>query len=155
MTTLSLDSLRDIHLPPEPALVAWLSPWSISAIAMVLLVAIFLAIRHRLRQQPQRHSMRELTRLVSAHALGGDGTALARGLSQLLRRHAIERYGMDDIAALTGRDWLGFLDEHGGEGQFCNGIGATLETRPYQADGDFDAKALAALVRQWLQENRL
>ena len=47
MTTISLDSLRDIHLPPEPALVALLSPWSMSAITIVLLGAIFLAIRHQ------------------------------------------------------------------------------------------------------------
>lgn len=154
MTTLSLDSLRDIHLPPEPILAVLLSPRSIAAIAVVLLAIVLWAIRRRLRQQFQREAMRDLARLGSGHARDGDGTQLARGLSQLLRRYAAQCFGQEGIAGLTGRDWLEFLDAHGGAGGFCNGVGAALETRPYQLAGDFDAAALIALVRHWLQENR-
>ena len=32
-------------------------------------------------------------------------------------------------------------------------LGAVLESRPYQARGTFDAAALLALVRRWLQAN--
>lgn len=154
MTTLSLDSLRDIHLPPEPMLVVLLSPWSITTVLTALLGAIVWLVRRRLRQQPHRHAMRELKRLSITHGHDGDGTALTRGLSQLLRRYAAQRFGQASVAGLTGRDWLNFLDAHGGAGGFCNGVGAILETRPYQTAGDFDAAALIALVGHWLQENR-
>jgi hypothetical protein len=154
MTTLSLDSLRDIHLPPEPMLVILLSPWSITTVLTALLVAIVWLVRRRLRQKPLRAVMRELKHLSITHRHDGDGTALARGLSQLLRRYAAQRFGQTGIAGLTGRDWLEFLDAHGGGGGFCNGVGAVLETRPYQLTGDFDAAALISLVRQWVQENR-
>lgn len=154
MTTLSLDSLRDIHLPPEPLLVVLLSPWSITIVLTVLLAAIVWVVRRRLRHKPLRAVMRELKHLAITHGHDGDGTALARGLSQLLRRYAAQRFGQAGVAGLTGRDWLQFLDAHGGAGGFCNGVGAVLETRPYQTAGDFDATALIALVGHWLQENR-
>ena len=154
MTMLSLDSLRDIHLPPESMLVVLLSPWSIAVIVIVLLLVIFLVVRRRLRQKPLRAVMRELKHLSITHGHDGDGTALARGLSQLLRRYAAQRFGQAGIAGLTGRDWLDFLDANGGGCSFCNGVGAILETRPYQSAGDFDAAALIALVGYWLQENR-
>lgn len=154
MTTLSLDSLRDIHLPPEPMLVVLLSPWSITTVLTALLGAIVWLVRRRLRQKPLRAVMRELRHLSITHGHDGDGTALARGLSQLLRRYAAQRFGPAGIVGLTGRDWLEFLDAHGGGGGFCNGVGAILETRPYQLTGDFDAAALINLVSHWLQENQ-
>lgn len=154
MTTLSLDLLRDIHLPPEPILVVLLSSWSVAIVLTTLLVAIVWLARRRLRQKPLRAVMRELKQLSITHGYDGDDTALARGLSQLLRRYAAQRFGQAGIAGLTGRDWLEFLDAHGGGGGFCNGVGAILETRPYQTAGDFDAAALVALVGHWLQENR-
>lgn len=154
MMTLSLDLLRDIHLPPEPMLVVLLSPWSVAIVLTTLLVAVVLLVRRWLRQKPLRHAMRALKRLSSTHWRDGDDTALARGLSQLLRRYAAQRFGQAGVAGLNGRDWLEFLDAHGGSGGFCNCVGAILETRPYQTAGDFDTAALIALVGQWLQENR-
>lgn len=154
MTTLSLDLLRDIHLPPEPILVVLLSSWSVAIVLTALLVATVWVVRRRLRQKPLRHAMRELKHLSITHARDGDDTALARGLSQLLRRYAAQRFGQAGVAGLAGRAWLEFLDAHGGSGGFCNGVGAILETRPYQTAGDFDTAALIALVGHWLQENR-
>ena len=153
MTTHSLDSLRDIHLPPEPVLVVLLSPWSITIVLTALLVAVVWVVRRRLRHKPLRAAMRELKHLSITHGHDGDDTALARGLSRLLRRYAAQRFGTAGIAGLTGRDWLEFLDAHSGAGGFCNGVGAVLETRPYQLTGDFDAVALTTLVRHWVQEN--
>ena len=154
MTALSLDLLRDIHLPPEPMLVVLLSPWSITTVLTALLVAIVWVVRRRLRRRPLRAVMRELKHLSITHGHDDDGTALARCLSQLLRRYAAQRFGQAGVAGLTGRDWLEFLDANGGGGSFCNGVGAVLETRPYQLTGDFDAAALITLVRQWVQENQ-
>lgn len=155
MTAPSLDALRDIHLPPPPML-AFMDGW-IGAGALTLfaaaIAAAFWCLRSRLRRRTLRAALHELACLACAHARDADTTRLARGVSQLVRRYAVKRFSPAGIAGLTGSAWLGFLDAHGGNGAFCDGVGAVLETRPYQSGGDVDAAALIALVRLWLKTN--
>lgn len=151
MTAASLDALRDIHLPPAPAL-SWLPEWGIAA--LVLLAALgFWTVHRLLRRRALRVALRELAQLAAAHARDGDGTLLARGLSRLLRRHAVACFPQAGVEGLSGAAWLQFLDAHGGAGAFCVGAGAVLASRPYQSHGDIDAAALIGLVRQWLEAN--
>lgn len=147
----SLDALRDIHLPPSPALWPALE-WWLAAGILVALGVVWFALRLR-RRRRLRAALRDLSRLATAHAQDGDTVALARGLSRLVRGYAVMRFPQARIAGLTGSAWLQFLDAHGGAGAFCNGIGAMLETLPYQARGDLDAASLMALVRRWLEAN--
>jgi hypothetical protein len=72
----------------------------------------------------------------------------------LLRRVAIRRYSLAAVASLTGADWLRFLDETGGAGDFANGVGQVLETGPYQSDlNEVPAEELLALARRWISKN--
>ncbi len=151
MTAPSLDALRDIHLPPAP-LLASVDGWIVAAVLALLVATVWYARRWR-RRRTQRAALRALARLAAAHARDADATTLARGLSQLVRRYAMMRFPQAGIEGLTGSAWLRFLDEHGGGGAFCDGVGAALETRPYQACGALDAAALSALVRRWLTAN--
>jgi hypothetical protein len=151
MTAPSLDALRDIHLPPAPAL-ATVDWWLVTA-AVMLLAAVGWAMHHFVRRHHLRMALSELRRLTAAYAHDGDATRLATGLSRLLRRHAMTLFPQADVAGLTGTAWLHFLDTHGGDSAFCDGIGAVLETRPYQSGGAYDEAALIALVRRWLEAN--
>jgi hypothetical protein len=153
MTTPSLDALRDIHLPPLPVLVTALPSVWLAAAALALLVLAFWLARRWLRLRPLRAALRELAQLGSAHASDADATRLALGVSSLLRRYAMTRFAQPGIAGLTGSAWLEFLDAHGGDGAFCQGVGAALEARPYQSGGALDEAALLKLVRRWLQAN--
>lgn len=153
MTPASLDALRDIHLPPAPLLVALGSSGWLAAAALLLLAGAIWWGRRWRRRRPLRAALRELARLAGAHARAADPTRLAGGLSRLLRRYAVVRFAPAPIAGLSGRAWLDFLDAHGGAGDFAQGVGAVLETRPYQSRGAFDEAALMALVRRWLQAN--
>jgi hypothetical protein len=154
MTTPSLAALRDIHLPPLPAL-AWLPEWGVAAFAAgaALFAAGVWRARRRHARRQLRAALRELGRLDAAYARDGDATRFTRGLSRLLRRHAVTCFGGAGVASLCGAAWLQFLDARGGAGAFCQGPGAVLETRPYQSRGEIDAPALSALVRHWLKEN--
>lgn len=151
MTAPSLDALRDIHLPPAPAL-ATVDWWLITA-AVMLLAAVGWAMHHFVRRHHLRMALRELRRLTAAYAHDGDATRLATGLSRLLRHYAMMRFPQDGIAGITGPAWLDFLDIHGGGGAFGSGVGTILDSRPYQANGAFDEAALIALVRRWLEAN--
>ncbi|MEO5659461.1 MAG: DUF4381 domain-containing protein [Polaromonas sp.] len=153
MTAPSLDALRDIHLPPVPVLVTALSRWWLAAAALALVAALVWYLRRWLRRRPLRSALHELTDLATGHARDADTTRLASGLSMLVRRYAMARFAQAGMAGVTGSVWLAFLDAHGGEGSFANGIGAALESRPYQASGAFDEAALIALVRRWLKAN--
>ena len=153
MTTASLESLRDIHLPPLPLLAAVLPPWWLTATALALLAATLWWLRRWLRRRPLRAALREQALLASAFARDADSTRLASGLSGLLRHYAVARFTQPGVAGLTGTAWLDFLDAHGGVDSFRQGIGAVLAARPYQSDGAFNEAALLALVRRWLQAN--
>ena len=151
MTAPSMADLRDLHLPPAPVLVLT-QGWLIAAALGLLLMAVWWVWRW-VRRRSQREALRELASLARAHARDADSTRLARGLSGLLRRYAITRFADAGIEGLTGPAWLQFLDAHGGAGAFGQGVGAVLETRPYQASGAYDEAALLALVRRWLKVN--
>jgi ABC-type nickel/cobalt efflux system permease component RcnA len=153
MNSPSLDALRDIHLPPPPALAAVLpEPWMAAAGAVLVLVAAMWAWRAICRRR-LRAVLRELSRLAAAHRQDGDTTRFVAGLSRLLRRRALECYPEAGVAGLTGTVWLDFLDAHGGGEAFRHGAGAVLEWRPYTHQGPVDEAALVALVRRWLKAN--
>ncbi len=148
--------LRDIHMPQEPPL--WppaLGWWLMAALLMVLLVwTVWVAVRHhRLYRQRQRI----LAMLGDLEQESGDKVTPQRiaQISILLRRLALMRYPRRQVAALTGTDWLGFLDESGGDGNFCKGPGQVLASGPYQSAliTDLDTRALGALVRNWVKKN--
>ncbi len=151
MTLPSLDALRDIHLPPPPAV--WPAPGWWLAVVIVMLVAAIVWVRRRVRRRPLAAALHELDTLSAAFGRDGDAVALARGLSRLLRRYALWRFPDSGAAGLTGADWLRFLDAHGGDGAFAGGVGAVLESLPYRARGEADGEALVALAGRWLRAN--
>ncbi len=155
-----LAALRDIRLPPEPGLWPPAPGWWLVA-GLLLALAAAAMLRRRSRRQPLRSALRELDALAAAHALEGDPVRLARGVSRLLRRYALERFDDPRIGGLTRRDWLAFLDRNGGGGAFGDGPGRLLETLPYRPErkvggpspSNTDPAELVALARRWLEAN--
>ena len=155
MTEPTLADLRDLHLPPVPVL-AGVAAWQIAVVLLFLLLWLAVTLwwgRRWLRRRSQRVALRELAGLARDHRRAADSTRFIRGLSGLLRRYALVRFADVGVAGLSGPAWLQFLDAHGGDGAFVLGVGAVLETRPYQASGAYDEAALLALVQRWLQAN--
>lgn len=150
MNPQALDALRDIHLPASPA---WWNVPEFWIAGCVLVIAATWFIRHRLRHRLLRQSMRDLSSLEAAHAGDGDTVRLARGLSQLLRRHASACFPDSGVDGLAGGEWLAFLDARSSSKAFTQGPGAVLESLPYRPSGTADARALVEAVRQWLREN--
>jgi len=147
--------LRDIHLP-EP--VAWwpLAPgwWMLAALLLGAGVLAggwwWLARRRRLR----RAAHAELARIEQAYGANRDAHALARALSQLLRRVALVCAG-PGAAALTDEDWLALLAHLAGEAWPAH-LTEVLLTAPYspQAAALLPTASCAdalALTRRWFQ----
>lgn len=142
--------LRDIHTPAAPP--AW-PPAPGWWLLGVLLLAALLPGFWRLRRAWRRRRRRE--RIIGElERLGGDcSPALVASVSALLKRAALSCFPHAEVAALTGEDWLAFLDRTGGGGGFSTGAGRVLAEGVYAPRQDCDAPALVALARRWLRHN--
>ena len=150
-----LADLRAYHLPDTPA---WWPPapgWWLLAIVLLVagvVVARWL-VRQRRRNAAARQALHELESLRRRLDHDADAGYFARELSKLLRRFALARFARSEVAALTGEDWLQFLDRHGGDGRFLGGAGRQLVEAPYRAQAQVSCAELAALVEQWVRRN--
>ncbi|NOY17738.1 MAG: DUF4381 domain-containing protein [Gammaproteobacteria bacterium] len=147
--------MRDIHLPGEPGLwppaPGW---WILAALLLVLLVWVAWAALRRYRLHRSRQRILAMLSELEQEADNNTPERIAQ-ISILLRRLALMRYPRQRVAALTGTDWLSFLDESGGQGNFSQGPGQVLATGPYQPTlpRDLDTRALGTLVRSWVIKN--
>ena len=143
-----LSQLRDIHLP-EP--VSWWPPapgwWLLLALTFIAVcLAYVIYARHR-RNHWRGNALAELTRLRDAAP-----EKMLGELSVLMRRVAISRFPRQEVAALTGEDWLRFLDHTLGDGMaFQSGIGRVMLSGPYANDALVDTAALLALCEHWIK----
>jgi len=148
-------TLRDIHLPEA---VSWWPPapgwWGLPAL-ILLLAIIYLFVRAWRRRRRLRNSaIQELKYICDAFDRHHDSLRLVRELSVLLRRIAISYFPRSDVAALTGDEWLRFLDKSAdladGDQGFLKGPGRILNSGPYQARLEVDAQSLMVLCRRWV-----
>ena len=152
------DALAELRAYRMPEPVSWWPPapgwWVVFAI--LLGPAGWLAWRawRRHRQTAAaRAARRALNALRGDYARTGDAAAFCRELSALLRRYAIARWPRQQVAGLTGADWLDFLDRHGGDGMFASGPGRQLLDAPYRPGPDLQVTAVADVVERWLARN--
>ena len=141
--------LRDIHLPADPGFwppaPGW---WLAGALILVLLVLVMAGGLKAWRRHLRRR--RALAQLQALAALG-PGPELAARVSELLKRVALGRFSRREVAGISGRAWLTFLDRTGGDGRFAEGPGRALAEGPYLATAEFDAAALLELAKDWVR----
>ena len=147
--------LRDIHLP-DP--IGWWPPapgwWGILAL-LVTFILLTLLTRHLIRRgRLKRSALETLNKLMEGYRKSEDGPGLARELSVLLRRTSLTLYPRQQVAALTGEQWLAFLDRavaaSKADSGFSQGPGRCLLQAPYDPRMELDAEALIELVRIWI-----
>jgi hypothetical protein len=148
--------LKDIHTPalPEfwPPAPGW---WLVAILIVSLLIWGGFALKRYLKLRQQRQQVLALlSQMEEAFDPNQAAHHLAK-LSILLRRVALTRFPRQQVAALTGNEWLEFLDKTGGNGQFSNGPGKILATGPYQSNIsiDIDIEPLLPLLRSWVKRN--
>lgn len=148
--------LRDLHLPEA---IGWwpLAPgwWLLLALALAGLLLAARAIYRRRRQgAARRRALAELARLEAAYASDGDVVRFASALSTLLRRAMLAYAPRDEVAGLTGREWLEWLDRGLERQPFSSGPGQTLAALPYRGragEGEVDVAGLIDAVRSRLR----
>ena len=146
--------LRDVHLPasPEfwPPAPGW---WIVVLFAAVVLVWISIRLASFWRRKRSQQEIFSLLDDLAKTEVDGRTSEFLASVSTLLRRVALLKFPRNEVAALTGKDWLSFLDTHGGEGQFSNGVGRVLEAGPYLRTSKVDQQGLLLLAKKWIRRN--
>lgn len=98
-----------------PAAAGWWPPapgwWAIALLCVLVVVFLVWKLRDP-RRALRRAAMRQLQVIRASDA---DGAAVARATENLLRRYALEVFGRERVARLTGEAWLNFVMNAGGD----------------------------------------
>ncbi|MDJ0994940.1 MAG: DUF4381 domain-containing protein [Dinoroseobacter sp.] len=145
---LGLVELLDLLEPvPEPEPISML-PQTVGWVWLGLLVAALTIWLARLVIYHRRANAYRRAALAALQDAGDDPAKIA----VVLRRAAITAYSRDQVASLSGADWLAFLDSSFSGTGFRNGPGTVLASAPYTA-AVRPAPGLNALARNWVQKH--
>ncbi|WP_171180538.1 DUF4381 domain-containing protein [Ruegeria sp. HKCCD8929] len=141
---LNLVELIDLLEPaPEPAPISMM-PQTIGWIWLGLALALLVGWLTR-RAIKHRHANAYRRAALGALAGAGDDPAC---VAEILRRTALTGFPRGDVAGLTGKDWLRFLDQTMGGDRFSNGPGRIVAQAPYRPVPA--SPALTQLARDWI-----
>jgi len=156
MNGLPPPEIKDIQLPGA---ISWWPPapgwWLVFIILLLAAWFLFGFFRQKIKQRkPYLAANSALEALVKKHQDNKiSDTELLLELSKFIRSVAMEFYGREHIAGLTGLAWLQFLDSKGKTNSFSEGVGQSLEIGPYQPNPtlELDTAEFIILIQKWLK----
>lgn len=147
--------LHDIHLPADPNIwplaIGW---WILMLLFFMLAITCFLKVKKMLRIKEHRKILRaEYASLEKKLIASPDKNSIAE-TNVLLRRFALAYYPENNIASLTGDDWLHFLDQSIKTEDFSRGAGRILIEAPYRASEleNYKSDEFIPLIHSWVEQ---
>ena len=143
--------LKDIHLPDAigwwPPAIGW---WLLAVLIPLLMVFLYWFYKRLTRKTAIKTAKKNLAAIKQYPALDNDKKL--RELSMLIRRVAISINSRAEVASLTGRQWLEFLDKSVAGTPFSDGCGQLLATAPYRNSSPTEPEIaqLISLCEDWL-----
>lgn len=156
-----LQQLKDIHLPH--AIPMWpIAPgWIIIFTLLIILISylIYAWYQRNQRKNTVKFALKKLENLKGMIVDNPENINIAAEISTLIRRTALYYFRREEIAGLSGNDWLNFLNRSGNTTQFTDEAGHLLIDAPYRKINSTDLTPLFALTQAWLvtisKNNRL
>ena len=147
--------LEDIHLPDDPTMWPPAYGWWI-VLVLILFAGVLIPSRgyhYRKLHRQRKRILDALSNLQADLQQQGDNKALAN-INRLLRRLALMHYPREQVASLTGKQWLAFLDKSGETRDFTQGAGQLLADAPYRASlaDSADISGLSKAVKRWVEK---
>lgn len=143
-------ALRDIQAPATPGWWPLAFGWWILLAVFLFCLLLWLIVKHKRKLNYFQIAERELKLFASQYRLDKDKQRLLLELSRWLRQVAILAYPQQQIAGLTGRNWVIFLDEPMPGHEFTQGKGQIFAGEVYAEQTQIDADNILALCRSWL-----
>ena len=144
--------LKDIHLPEAigwwPPAIGW---WLLAVLIPLLIVFLYWFYKRLTRKTAIKTAKKNLAAIKQNPAL--DNNQKLRELSMLIRRVAISVNPRTEVASLTGRQWLAFLDKSVTGAPFSEGCGQLLAEAPYRntPPTELEISQLISLCEDWLK----
>lgn len=143
---ISLDKLNDIVVPDA---VAWWPPapgWYVLFLALLITIswAGIRILQNWSRNRFRRQALLELETVAPAN------------LPALVKRVSLSIWPREQVASLSGDEWLQFLDQSGNTSAFSKGPGKILISLSYGSDTSFNQDSpeftdLKKCIRIWIQ----
>ena len=151
-----LAQLRDIHLPPP---IGWwpLAPgwWILAAIALGVLTICGIWLARRYRQRRYRHfALQQVRVLYRQWQADRSDAAFAEAINRLLKQCALAAFPRSDVAALSGAEWLEFLDRHLRKPRFTDPDLRALATLYQPTSPNVAADTLRTAAEHWIRRHR-
>lgn len=144
----NLPMLRDIHLPPEVSAFPPGYGWAVIAAVLVLFFAVVWLYKY-LRLKSRKYYALKLLKKAQ-----GNHLADACRISEILRRICLLKY--PEAAALFGREWVDFLNQHSRQPLSRNAVPLLIYAPYIPCDKNYapqDYQALRKFVSAWIGEN--
>jgi hypothetical protein len=138
-----LSKLHDFYQPPPPSWMPQTAGWY-AILALFGVFAIWLFARAIARWMSNRYRREALQQLQNAHA---------SQFSALLKRTAMAAWPREDVASLSGEEWLKFLSESSGLHEFKSAPGSLIEDSALtgQSITAADEQRLRQLASEWVR----
>ena len=146
-----LAALRDIHGPPAPEFWPPAPGWiALACLGVALgLAAAAVAARWWRAGRFRREALASLRSLRARHAAGAPDTEIAIALSALIRRVALACRPREEVAGLTGDQWIAWLEST------LPGLGVSARTvlldAPYARRCPCDVARALAACEHWIR----
>lgn len=158
----SLENLHDIVVPTAVSLWPPAPGWYVlGAIALAALAWVsWRWVENWRKNGYRRAALAELSRLSATGPHPEQKVKAIMGLNELLKRTALAVWPRDEIAGLSGDQWLAFLDGAGGSSAFSSGPGRLLPSVLYMAPDkhtqftDAQVAELMETARVWIKHHR-
>lgn len=153
------DPLAQLHPLREPPAIGWWPPapgwWIGLALVLIGLAGLgWLAYRRWRSNRYRRRALRQLESLRQELAAEPDSQRYAAAVNALLKAAALEAYPRQQVAALSGQEWIEFLNTGSG----CTrspGFQATFTAAIYSAArNDLDRTAVQSAATNWIRWHR-
>ncbi len=143
--------LKDIHLPEA---IGWWPPavgWWILAVLIPLMLVLLIFLYKRITRKTAIKDAKKILNEIKLDSGLDDYQKLCQ-LSVLMRRTAISHYPRTEVASLTSKEWLLFLQRPMQDNRFTEGVGKLLTEAPYMKSVDnVPIKELVILCEDWLK----
>lgn len=141
-----LEQLHDFYQPAPPS---WhpqtLGAYVTLCILAILLIALAAFLWHRWKRNSyRREALRDLSQTDVRH------------ISELLKRTALSAWPREQVAALTGSEWLTFLNTSAEQAPFNSTVADEFETMAFSSSKPSreDEKTIRSAASVWIKHHR-